>query len=81
MSYNEDLLTNPPTTYNKALLADTVAHEIVHQWFGNLTTMTWWDDIWIIEGLCVHLAGKCLDSLEGYENIGYMKPFDDKRWA
>lgn len=60
LSYSEELISGEESTYRKVNLADTIAHEIVHQWFGNLTTMKWWDDIWAIEGLCVHLAGKIL---------------------
>ena len=30
-------------------MADTIAHEMSHQWCGNLATMAWWDDLWLNE--------------------------------
>ncbi|XP_039194273.1 glutamyl aminopeptidase isoform X1 [Crotalus tigris] len=35
---------------NKQRVAAVVAHELVHQWFGNIVTMDWWDDLWLNEG-------------------------------
>ena len=31
-------------------VASVVAHELAHQWFGNLVTMRWWSDLWLNEG-------------------------------
>ena len=48
-------LTNnnhPQETSNEAktYVAKVIAHELAHQWFGNLVTMKWWSDLWLNEG-------------------------------
>merc|ERR1719221_969931 len=35
---------------DKQWVATVIAHETAHQWFGNLVTMEWWDDLWLNEG-------------------------------
>ncbi|KAF1877975.1 hypothetical protein Lal_00009395, partial [Lupinus albus] len=46
------------TAANKQRVTTVVAHELAHQWFGNLVTMEWWTHLWLNEGFST-----CLDGL------------------
>jgi tricorn protease interacting factor F2/3 len=45
----------------KQRIAETVAHEIAHMWFGNLVTMKWWDDLWLNESFATFMSYKLLN--------------------
>lgn len=47
----------------KQWVAQVVAHELTHQWFGNLVTMRWWNDLWLNESFATWMAYLAIDKL------------------
>jgi len=60
--YSEDLLLlgENPSFRQLEAFGSTHAHELAHQWLGDLVTMTWWDDLWLNEASADWMADKIM---------------------
>ncbi len=64
IAFRESILLAEPTrasTHLRRAQALVIAHELARQWFGDLVTMRWWDDIWLSEGFATWAQTKVVD--------------------
>ncbi|MEM3554533.1 MAG: M1 family metallopeptidase [Candidatus Micrarchaeaceae archaeon] len=69
-------------------IARIIAHEIAHQWFGDLVTMRWWDDLWLNESFATYMSSKAINATHpGWDEeieyttstLSYALSFDELR--
>jgi cytosol alanyl aminopeptidase len=80
ITYSEDLLlssSNSDAVSRQRTRAIVIAHEMAHQWFGDLVTTTWWDDIWLNESFASWLETKIVEEWKPEWRMG-VEAVDDR---
>lgn len=60
------LFRGQATQAERAARAGTIVHELAHQWFGDLVTMRWWDDLWLNESFAEYIAHEICETHTAY---------------
>jgi aminopeptidase N len=68
--YNEErfIFRERPTVTQRLGRTATIYHEVAHQWFGDLVTMRWFDDLWLKEGFATYMAAKMQAAIDPGSN-------------
>jgi aminopeptidase N len=75
--YESKLLFDPKSSSaeTKQDIYEVLAHEIAHQWFGDLVTMAWWDNLWLNEGFASWMGSKCTAHLNPQWEVWLRRQF------
>jgi aminopeptidase N len=63
------LFRTAPTATDRLNRSITVLHELTHQWFGDFTTMRWFDDLWLKEGFAQYMAFRAMAAIEPDQQV------------
>ena len=67
VTYRDEILpVGEPTAGARRRRAPVIAHEMAHMWFGDLVTMTWWEDTWLQESFADYMGFRVADEAAGF---------------
>ncbi len=82
VTFTDDLVFKAQATDSfRATRANVVAHEMAHQWFGDLVTMQWWDDLWLNESFAEYMGYRVTHDATRFDDGWEEYAFKTKAWG
>jgi aminopeptidase N len=82
VTFRDPLVFTSRVTRNQHVSrASTIAHEMAHQWFGDLVTPQWWDDLWLNESFAEYLGNRVTADATEYADAWVHTAFTRKSWG
>ncbi|HWJ65897.1 MAG TPA: aminopeptidase N [Nocardioides sp.] len=75
------LFESAATRADRSFRAALVAHEMAHQWFGNLVTPRWWDDLWLNESFAEYMGYRVTADVTEYDDAWIHQSYARRVWG